>query len=130
MIVGGDTRLSEGYSIVTRNESKLVQLTDKTVLATSGMFADFCELTKVRIVGVRFSRQSSRSMTSKSKDSPPLNQSPTSSQKHSILDDFSLTTPSTWSQVSTKMAKVSYTAMTQSVVTEQIVPWPKVQVPT
>jgi len=46
-VVGGDTRLSEGYSIVTRNESKLVQLTDKTILATSGMFADFCELTKV-----------------------------------------------------------------------------------
>ena len=42
--VGGDTRLSEGYSIVTRTESKLVQLTDKTILATSGMYADFCEL--------------------------------------------------------------------------------------
>lgn len=47
VVVGGDSRLSEGYSIVTRSESKLVQLTGKTVLATSGMFADFCELTKV-----------------------------------------------------------------------------------
>jgi 20S proteasome alpha/beta subunit len=47
VVVGGDSRLSEGYSIVTRTESKLVQLTDKTVLATSGMYADFCELTKV-----------------------------------------------------------------------------------
>jgi hypothetical protein len=49
VIVGGDTRLAEGgnYSILTRNESKLVQLTDKTILATSGMFADFCELTRV-----------------------------------------------------------------------------------
>lgn len=47
VVVGGDTRLSEGYSIVTRNESKLVQLTDKTIMATSGMFADFCELTRV-----------------------------------------------------------------------------------
>lgn len=44
MVVGGDTRLSEGYSIVTRNESKLEKLTDKTILATAGMFADFCEL--------------------------------------------------------------------------------------
>lgn len=47
MVVAGDTRLSEGYSIVTRNESKLVKLADKTILATSGMFADFCELKKV-----------------------------------------------------------------------------------
>ena len=47
MVVGGDTRLSEGYSLITRNESKLVALTDKTILATSGMYADFCELTRV-----------------------------------------------------------------------------------
>lgn len=49
VVVAGDTRLAEGgnYSILTRNESKLVQLTDKTILATSGMFADFCELTRV-----------------------------------------------------------------------------------
>lgn len=53
VVVGGDTRLSEGYSLVTRNESKLVQLTDKTILATSGMFADFCELTKVLTVLAR-----------------------------------------------------------------------------
>jgi 20S proteasome subunit beta 6 len=53
VVVGGDTRLSEGYSIVTRNESKLVQLTDKTILATSGMFADFCELTKVLAIPSR-----------------------------------------------------------------------------
>ena len=47
VVVGGDSRLSEGYSIITRSESKLVQLTDKTVLATSGMYTDFCELTRV-----------------------------------------------------------------------------------
>lgn len=47
VVVGGDTRLSEGYSIVTRNQSKLVQLTDNTILATSGMYSDFCELKKV-----------------------------------------------------------------------------------
>lgn len=49
VVIGGDSRLSEGYSIVTRGESKLVQLTDKTVLATSGMYADFCELRRVRV---------------------------------------------------------------------------------
>lgn len=53
VVVGGDTRLSEGYSIVTRNESKLVQLSDKTILATSGMYADFCELTKVAVMRCR-----------------------------------------------------------------------------
>jgi len=42
VVVGGDSRLSEGYSIVTRNETKLVQMTDKTIMATSGMYADFC----------------------------------------------------------------------------------------
>jgi 20S proteasome alpha/beta subunit len=49
VVVAGDSRLSEGYSIVTRGESKLVELTTKTILATSGMFADFCELTKVHM---------------------------------------------------------------------------------
>lgn len=47
VVIAGDTRLSEGYSIVTRDESKLVKLSDTTILATSGMFADFCELKKV-----------------------------------------------------------------------------------
>lgn len=47
VVVAGDTRLSEGYSIVSRDESKLVKLSSNTILATSGMFADFCELQKV-----------------------------------------------------------------------------------
>lgn len=130
VVVGGDTRLSEGYSIVTRNESKLVQLTDKTILATSGMFADFCELTKVVVVQVRSSRRSSKSTTSKSNASPPLNQSPISSQKPYTLDDSSPSIHSTWSQASTKTAKESCTVTTQSVVTEVIVPWPRVRVRT
>lgn len=127
VVVGGDTRLSEGYSIVTRNESKLVQLTDKTILATSGMFADFCELTKVLAIPSRSWRQSSRSMTLKLNASPPLNPSLTSSPKHYILDDFSHTIHSTWLQVSTKMAKVSFTVTTQLVVTVEIVLWRKAQ---
>lgn len=95
VVVGGDTRLSEGYSIVTRNESKLVQLTDKTILATSGMFADFCELTKVLRIVFRSLRLSLRSMTSRSNDSHPLNQSLIFSRKPSIPADSSPITPLT-----------------------------------
>ena len=39
-IIAGDTRLSVGYSISTRNSSKLIKLTDKAVLASCGMQAD------------------------------------------------------------------------------------------
>lgn len=45
-VIAGDTRLSQGYSIVSRNTSKLNKLTDTTVLATSGMYADFTALSK------------------------------------------------------------------------------------
>eukprot|EP00002_Diphylleia_rotans_P029339 TRINITY_DN596_c0_g4_i3.p1 TRINITY_DN596_c0_g4~~TRINITY_DN596_c0_g4_i3.p1 ORF type:complete len:194 (-),score=35.83 TRINITY_DN596_c0_g4_i3:757-1338(-) len=46
-IVAGDSRLSKGYSILSRNVPKLFQLTDKVVLATSGMLADAITLRKV-----------------------------------------------------------------------------------
>ena len=47
VVVAGDTRLSSGYEIVHRNISKLVKLTDKTILAASGMYADYQELQRV-----------------------------------------------------------------------------------
>jgi len=46
-IVAGDTRLSNGYSIVSRDTTKIVKLTNDCVIATSGMYADFNALTKL-----------------------------------------------------------------------------------
>lgn len=45
-IVAGDTRLSKGYGIISRNSSKIAQLTEDNFLATSGMYADFTALKK------------------------------------------------------------------------------------
>lgn len=40
-VIAADTRLSEGYAIATRySNTKIIKLTDKCVLATSGMQAD------------------------------------------------------------------------------------------
>ncbi len=39
--------MSKGYTILSRNASKMVELTDETTLATSGMYADFHGLTRV-----------------------------------------------------------------------------------
>ena len=47
LIIAGDTRLSyRKYSILSREESKIVKLAGKCFLATSGMFADFTALRK------------------------------------------------------------------------------------
>lgn len=45
-IVAADTRMSTGYSIMTRNKSKCATLTDHCVLASSGMQADVQALHK------------------------------------------------------------------------------------
>ena len=44
VIVAADKRLSYSYSIVSRNTSKICQLTDNIILASSGMYADFIAL--------------------------------------------------------------------------------------
>jgi len=46
-IVAASTRLSTGYSILTRHSTKLLQLTSKTVVASAGMQADMKALHKL-----------------------------------------------------------------------------------
>jgi len=46
-ILGADTRLSRGYSILCRDKPKTVQLTDKCVLVSAGMSADCNNLHKM-----------------------------------------------------------------------------------
>lgn len=46
-IVASDTRLSEGYMIYTRKQSKLFQLTDKSVLGCTGCWCDTLSLTNI-----------------------------------------------------------------------------------
>lgn len=46
-IVAASTRMSTGYSILTRNKTKLLQLNDKCVIASAGMQADMEALHKV-----------------------------------------------------------------------------------
>jgi 20S proteasome subunit beta 6 len=40
IVIGGDTRMSSGYTILARNISKITKLTDTTYIASSGMRAD------------------------------------------------------------------------------------------
>eukprot|EP00744_Colponema_vietnamica_P002372 GILI01003737.1.p1 GENE.GILI01003737.1~~GILI01003737.1.p1 ORF type:complete len:238 (+),score=72.98 GILI01003737.1:73-786(+) len=46
-VIAADTRMSVGYSINTRVDHKITQLTDKCVIATSGMSADAKTLHKL-----------------------------------------------------------------------------------
>ena len=46
VVVAADTRLSQGYSIHTRDCSKVTQLTDKCVIVSCGMKADAITLHK------------------------------------------------------------------------------------
>ena len=46
-IIAADTRCSSGFSISTRFQTRIIKISKKTLLATSGMFADikFFEIT-------------------------------------------------------------------------------------
>lgn len=46
MILAADTRLSIGYSIISRDSPKIFKLTEKAYLASSGMYADMIALVK------------------------------------------------------------------------------------
>jgi len=46
-IVASDTRLSEGYSVHTRDSPKCYKLTDQTVIGCSGFHGDCLTLTKI-----------------------------------------------------------------------------------
>lgn len=45
-IIASDTRLIQGYSILTREQSKLYKLTDRTVLGVSGCWCDVLTFTR------------------------------------------------------------------------------------
>lgn len=46
-VIGSDTRLTVGYSINTREQSKLFRLSDQTVLGSCGCWCDVLTLTRV-----------------------------------------------------------------------------------
>lgn len=47
VVIGGDTRLSSGFSIHTRNQNKLFRLSNTTVLGCSGCWCDTLTLTRI-----------------------------------------------------------------------------------
>lgn len=51
--VAADTRISAGYSIISRDYSKTTKLTEKCVITSSGMVADIETLHKLLITKVR-----------------------------------------------------------------------------
>ena len=65
-MVASDTRLSEGYSIMSRDCSKAKVLTDKCVIATGGCFTDVATLQRVlgsRVDAYRHAHDSDMSTT-------------------------------------------------------------------
>jgi len=58
IILAGDTRLSTGYSILSRDAKKLFQLTEKVFLASSGMNADVVNLVKNLKIRIELYRSS------------------------------------------------------------------------
>jgi len=57
VVIAADTRMSTGYSIHTRNYTKVCKLTSKCVIASSGMAADIDALHKVLLHKMKTYRQ-------------------------------------------------------------------------
>ena len=56
-LVASDTRISEGYGIISREHSKTTQLTPVCAITSSGMVADIDALHKLLITRVRIYRR-------------------------------------------------------------------------
>jgi 20S proteasome subunit beta 6 len=66
-MIAADTRISEGYSILSSNFSKTTQLTDKCAITSSGMVADMETLHKLLITKIKvYKREHRREMTTES----------------------------------------------------------------
>ena len=52
-VLGGDTRTSQGYTILSRSTSKITQLTKTTAIASSGMRSDIAKLHKILLIRVK-----------------------------------------------------------------------------
>ncbi len=62
MLVAADTRISQGYNILSREYSKTTKLTDKVVITSGGMVADIETLHKMLIAKVKtYERQFKKS---------------------------------------------------------------------
>lgn len=65
-IIASDTRLGSGYSVPSRNVSRIIKLTDKCVLASSGMQSDIAVLHKVlriRLTQYQYAHHQEMSLT-------------------------------------------------------------------
>ncbi len=52
-LLGGDTRVSQGYTILSRSTSKITQLTRTAAIATSGMRSDIAKFHKTILIRVK-----------------------------------------------------------------------------
>ena len=52
-VIGGDTRCSQGYTLLSRNTSKITQLTKTASIASSGMRADISKFHKTLLVRIK-----------------------------------------------------------------------------
>ena len=60
VIVAGDTRMSQGYTILSKDYSRTTKLTDKCVITSSGMVADIETLHKNMITKVAIYKRQHR----------------------------------------------------------------------